>query len=290
MKFAAIDIGSNAVRLLFSAVHPNGKKITVKKADLIRVPVRLGADVFSKGIISKRNEERLVKAMIAFKNLIEIHAPENFRACATSAMREATNGEQLIKRIRKETGIKVEIIDGIEEAGLVCNNYYSQTDHQGNVLFIDVGGGSTEVSVFSGRTVKKSCSFKLGTIRILNNKDDVTEWKKLKDFCSQINEKFENITAVASGGNINKLVKFSGKKADELSLKKLKEIYAMLSSYSYEERILKFGLNPDRADVIIPACLIFISVMEAASVRKLHVPQVGLSDGIIVDLYHKSIK
>lgn len=288
MKFAAIDIGSNAIRLLFSTVRKEGKKIKVKKDDLIRVPVRLGADVFSKGQIGKRNEERLLKAMFAYRNLIDIHAPESYRACATSAMREAANGDQILKRIKKETGIKVEIISGIEEANLICNNYYSQTGVSGNVMFVDVGGGSTEISLFSGRTVKKTESFNLGTIRLLNNKDEAEEWNRLKEFCALITAKYDDISVIASGGNINKLVKFSGKKEKELSLKKLRETHAMLSSHTYLERMEKFGLNPDRADVIIPASVIFITIMEAAHLKKIMVPQIGLADGIIVDLYQKA--
>jgi exopolyphosphatase / guanosine-5'-triphosphate,3'-diphosphate pyrophosphatase len=290
LKFAAIDIGSNAVRLLFSTVQKTGRQVSVKKADLIRVPVRLGSDVFTKGTISKKNEERLIKAMIAYRNLIDIHQPESYRACATSAMREAANGDDIIKRIKKEAHIKIDIIDGLEEAKLICNNYYSQKDQHGHVMFIDVGGGSTEISVFSGRTIKESCSFKLGTIRLLNNKENAGEWIKLRNYCVKIKNKFEDFTVIASGGNINKLIKFAGKgKGGEFSYKKLQEVYTMLSQYTYEERIKILGLNADRADVIIPAALIFLSVMEGTGVKKLHVPQIGLADGIVIDLYQQHI-
>lgn len=287
MKYAAIDIGSNAVRLLFSTVQKNGRKIIVKKSDLIRVPVRLGGDVFSKGTISKKNEEKLLKAMTAFRNLIDIHAPEAYRACATSAMREAQNGAEIVKKIKKLANIKIEIVDGIEEAELICNNYSSQ-EQKGTVMFIDVGGGSTEISVFSGRSIKESQSFKLGTIRLLKNKEEISEWKRLKDFCGYIRAGYPDLAAIASGGNINKLVKLSGKSKKEISLKTLKEVYAELEAYSYEERISILGLKPDRADVIIPASQIFLAIMESTGLKKLHVPQIGLSDGIVIDLYQKS--
>lgn len=287
MKFAAIDIGSNAVRLLFSNIDKSGRKLIAKKSDLIRVPVRLGSDVFEKGHITKKNEERLVKSMIAFRHLIDIHSPVAFRACATSAMREAGNGAEIVKRIRKEANIKIEIIEGGEEAKLICNNYHSQQEQKGNVLFIDVGGGSTELSIFSGRTIKESHSFKLGTIRLLNH-PQTTEFKRLREFCASIRNKYEDINAIASGGNINKLVKFTKKNKDnDISFKKLKEIHTMLSQYTYDERIQIFGLNPDRADVIVPACLIFTAVMEGVGLRQLHVPQVGLADGIVIDLFQR---
>ncbi len=293
MKFAAIDVGSNAVRLLFCNVFqkPDGENI-FKKASLIRVPIRLGEDAFSNQYITKDKEDKLVNTMIAFKHLITVHDVISFRACATSAMREALNGDQIANRIYTESGIKLEIIDGKKEAEIIYSNHIAE--HLSNkrpYLYIDVGGGSTELTMFDEGKIIDSISFNIGTIRILQNKISKSSWNEMKDWLVKVTNKYANIGGIGSGGNINKLVNLAKKKEErQISNAKLKEIYSQLSVYSLEERITILGLNPDRADVIIPATEIFLFVMKHANIDKIMVPQIGLSDGIIHLLYEDFLR
>lgn len=287
MKFASIDIGSNAVRLLFCNVFEQGINTVFKKAELIRVPIRLGEDAFTNHFISDEKADDLVKAMQAFKLLIEIHRPISFRACATSAMRDASNSAGIIERIKKEAQINVEIIDGSTEANLIYMNHIAEhLDRNNSYLYIDVGGGSTELTLFSRNRHVFSRSFNIGTIRMLNQQIDKTLWTNFKEWIKINTADYHPLIAIGSGGNINKLHKMAKVKDNKpLSFEKLNEIFEELNSLTLQERIENLGLKPDRADVIIPASKIFLSVMKNAQIDKIFVPEIGLSDGIVHQLY-----
>jgi len=288
-KFAAIDIGSNAVRLLFTQVFEGKESTVFKKDSLFRVPIRLGEDVFVKGNISQEKSESLKKVMIAFKYLIEAYKPLDYMACATAAMREARNGAEIAAEIESQAGIKLNIIDGKREAEIIYLNHIAdQLDKKGHYLYIDVGGGSTELTMISETIIVNSQSFDLGTVRILQDQASKTEWIRMKDWVKENTAQYPSIMGIGSGGNINKIFKMSLNKDNEpLQYKNLKKIFRYLNSYSVQERIEKLGLRPDRADVIIPATKIFIRVLKWANIEELIVPQIGLSDGIIHVLYEK---
>lgn len=288
-KFAAIDIGSNAIRLLtHNVIEEKGKKTKFSKSALIRVPVRLGEDSFTVGEISDINVERIVDAMKAFKLLMKVHGVEKYMACATSAMREANNGMEVIDRIENESGIKIELIDGKREAAIIASTDLKELIQEDqSYLYIDVGGGSIEFTLFSGNKIKASKSFKLGTVRLLNNLVGETTWKKLEEWIKANTKGIPKLSIIGSGGNINKLHKMSGRKEGEpLSYVWLNAQYRFLESLSYEDRISELGLNPDRADVIIPATRIFLAGAKWSGAKKIHVPKIGLSDGIIKTLYY----
>ena len=289
MKFAAIDIGSNAVRLLFCNVYDDNGKISFKKAELIRVPIRLGEDSFLNKNISQKKADKLVTAMKAFKNLIDVYDAIDYRACATSAMRDADNRYDVVQRVRKEAGIKIEIIDGKTEADIIYANHIEEhLDKSNNYLYIDIGGGSTEITLFSKNKAVVSQSFNIGTIRMLHNKIEKEYWTYFKNWVEEITKGYKPLIAIGSGGNINKLFKMSDRKPNKaLPTEKLKGIYDVLESYSYEERVKILGLNPDRADVIIPASKILLTILKKAAIEKVIVPQIGLSDGIVHQLYEK---
>lgn len=289
MKFAAIDIGSNAVRLLFCNVYEEKGKTLFKKAELIRVPIRLGEDSFLNKKISKEKADKLVTAMKAFKNLIEVYDAVDYRACATSAMRDADNRYEIVERVKKEAGINIEVIDGKTEADIIYSNHIEEhLDKSNNYLYIDIGGGSTEITLFSKNKAMVSQSFNIGTIRMLHNQIDKEYWSYFKNWVNEITAGYKPLIAIGSGGNINKLFKMSGRKPNKpLPTSKLKGMYEVLESYTYEERIKILGLNPDRADVIIPASKILLTVLKKADIEKLLVPQIGLSDGIVHLLYEK---
>lgn len=291
MIFAAIDIGSNAVRLLFSHVHEHKGKAIFRKGELIRLPIRLGEDSFLHKRISDEKAERLVTAMKGFKELIKVFNVVSYKACATSAMRDASNGAEIIERIKKEAGLTVEIIDGKVEAATIFSNHVEELmDPKHAYLYIDVGGGSTELTLIENRKVLASKSFNVGTIRMLHQMIEKEEWDNFKQWVKKNTSGIKPLTAIGSGGNINKLFKMSGKKdTKHLSYDKLKDMHDMLSSYTYEERITILGLNPDRADVIIPAAKIFISAMKHGDIEKILVPQIGLSDGIVHLLYEEHL-
>ena len=291
MKFAAIDIGSNAVRLLFCNVYDDHGKIVFKKAELIRVPIRLGEDSFLHGNISPQKEEKLVTAMKAFKNLIDVYDAVDYRACATSAMRDAENRFDVVDRVRKEAGIKIEIIDGKTEADIIYSNHIEEHLDKGtNYLYIDIGGGSTEITLFSKNKAIVSQSFNIGTIRMLHNQIDKEYWNYFKNWIIEITKGYKPLMAIGSGGNINKLFKMSGRKINKpIATSKLKTLYEVLESYTYDERVQILGLNPDRADVIIPASKILLTVLKKADIEKVIVPQIGLSDGIVHQLYESYI-
>ena len=289
MKLAAIDIGSNAVRLLFCNVIAENGTTSFKKAELIRVPIRLGEDVFIKGKISARKEEKLITAMKAFRYLIDAYDAVDYRACATSAMRDADNRWDIVNRIRKEAGIKVEIIDGKTEADLIYANHIAEFMDKGNsYLYIDVGGGSTEITLFSKNKVVASQSFNIGTIRMLHQQVEKEYWNYFKKWIREVTDGYKPLMAIGSGGNINKVFKMLRKKENKpVAIGKLRSLFELMESYTYEERISIMGLNPDRADVIMPATRIFLTVMKNAGIEKIYVPQIGLSDGIVHELYEK---
>jgi exopolyphosphatase / guanosine-5'-triphosphate,3'-diphosphate pyrophosphatase len=292
LKFAAIDIGSNAVRLLFCNVITHNGKTSIKKAELIRVPIRLGEDSFLHKKISQKKEDKLVTAMKAFKNLIDVYDAVDYRACATSAMRDADNRYDVVERVRKEAGIKIEIIDGKTEADIIYSNHIAEhLDKENNYLYIDIGGGSTEITLFSGNKAIVSQSFNVGTIRMLHEQIDKDYWSYFKNWIKEITAGYKPLIAIGSGGNINKLFKMTSKKQNKpLAVSKLKSLCELIESYTYEERMQVMGLNPDRADVIVPASKILMTVLKKAEIEKIIVPQIGLADGIVNQLYEKYIE
>ena len=292
-KFAAIDIGSNAVRLLFYNIYQdmNGESV-FKKIALTRVPIRLGDDVCINNKISKAKIELLRKTMIAFRNLIEVHEVIDYMACATSAMREAENAEEVKQYLEKETGIKIKTITGEMEADLIYQNHIAEQMNPGKAyLYIDVGGGSTELTLYYHGEKRFSESFQVGTVRMLHDKIKKETWNHLKLKCAEISNRHKNITGIGSGGNIIKLQKLSNEEnTNYFSRTALKQIHQQLEEISYDDRMRKFGLNPDRADVIVPAADIFLFIMKHADIKNMMVPKMGLSDGIIHYMYDKYLK
>jgi exopolyphosphatase/guanosine-5'-triphosphate,3'-diphosphate pyrophosphatase len=289
MRFAAIDIGSNAVRLLLCNVYDQDGEPVFKKAELVRMPIRLGEDAFRFKRITEEKKERLAKTMKAFKLLIDVFGAVDFRACATAAMREADNGPEVIRYIKQQSGIEIEIIDGKTEAQIIYSNHIEEhLDHDQSYLYIDVGGGSTELTLFARNKVVASQSFNIGTIRLLHDQVSKETWNYFKDWVKEKTIPYYPLTAIGSGGNINKLFKMADKKENKpLTLAKIQEVYSFLKEFTVEDRITRLGLNPDRADVIVPATKIFLTVMKTAVIDKILVPQIGLSDGIIHLLYEK---
>ncbi len=286
-RFAAIDIGSNSVRLLIENVLQNGEGPIFKKSALIRVPVRLGANAFINHSIPEITVRQLVDAMIGFKHIMRANSVVHYKGCATSAMREATNGDQIIKRIKKEAGITIEIISGNSEAHIIFNSQKAVREKMAaNCVFVDVGGGSTEITVFKNGKVASAKSFRIGTIRLLQNTVTKAEWKKMKDWLHDKTMHMRAVSMIGSGGNINRISKLAQLNTDKpLSFKKLVSIVNELKGYSYDDRIKKFDLNPDRADVILPAGEIFITIMQWMKADKIFIPKVGLGDGIVREVY-----
>jgi len=283
LRYAAIDIGSNAVRLLIADISKTDEGFTFKKNTLIRVPLRLGDDAFLDQRISDRKVDDLVKTMIAFSNLMDVYHVSKYLACATSAMRESENGPELIKKIKKHADLDLEIIEGQREANIIYSNHIEENlDANKSYLYIDVGGGSTELSIFVKKVPVASKSFDIGTIRILDNQDKEEIWEEMKLWAKEHTKSLKNVAGIGTGGNINKLFRMSGEKEGmPLSFLKLKGLYNELNSHSMKERISIFGLNPDRADVIIPACEIYITLLKWTGIKQIYVPKVGLVDGII---------
>jgi len=290
-KYGAIDIGSNAIRLLIStAITQKGKDPRFKKTSLIRVPIRLGADVFVEGEISKGNYKRMKDALRAFSLLMNIHGVVSYRACATSAMREATNGNKIVEKLKKKTNINIEIIDGNDEAAIIATtNIKEYLKHDKVFLYVDVGGGSTELTIYANQHTIISRSFKLGTVRLINNLVEDSTWDQVKEWIEINTKEYSHITLLGTGGNINSTYKFSGAKiGNPLSYNYLKEHFNHISNLSYNERIVNLDMNPDRADVIIPALKIYLSAMKWSGAESVYVPKIGLSDGIIRSLYNES--
>jgi len=290
LRYAAIDIGSNAIRLLIADVIQNNKTISFKKNTLIRVPLRLGDDAFLDKLISPNKTTELIKTMVAFRHLIDVYKVSDYMACATSAMREARNGATIVERIKAEADINLEIVEGQREANIIYASHIEQSlDRKKNYLYIDVGGGSTELSVFSNGELISSRSFNLGAIRILDNQDKDETWAEMKDWIKNMAQTYKNLSGIGTGGNINKLYKISEvKEGSPLTFTKLRELYLYLTSFSLKDRINVLGLNQDRADVIIPASEIYLTVMKWGGVTQIFVPRVGLVDGIIQLLIDKN--
>ena len=290
MRYAAIDIGSNAIRLLIADIKQNGNLVSFKKNTLIRVPVRLGDDAFLDKKISAKKIEELLKTMVAFRNLIDVYKVSDYMACATSAMREASNGSSIVSLIKSEAGIDLQIVEGQREADIIYASHIEESlDRKKNYLYIDVGGGSTELSVFSKGEMIASHSFNLGGIRILDNQDKDETWAEMKEWVKHQAQSNKNLSGIGTGGNINRLFRMADQKdGTAITFIKLKSIYDYLNSFSLKDRINVLGLNQDRADVIIPATEIYLSVMKWGGVKQIFVPRVGLVDGIIQILIDKN--
>lgn len=291
-KYAAIDIGSNAIRLLISSVHEHeNQSPRFKKTSLVRVPIRLGADVFVSKKVSEENVNRMVDTMQAYKLLMKTHKVARYKACATSAMREAMNGEEVVHLIKEKTGIVIDIIDGTDEAAIIAlTDLHELINSDATYLYVDVGGGSTEFTLYDhGKTIT-SKSFKLGTVRLLNELVTEEIWKEVEEWIRANTEDYEEVSLIGSGGNINNIFKTSGKKIGKpLTYLYLSSYYKLLNSYSYEDRIWELNLNQDRADVIIPATRIYLSAMKWSGARKIFVPKIGLTDGLIKSLYNEKV-
>ncbi|RAJ79960.1 exopolyphosphatase/guanosine-5'-triphosphate,3'-diphosphate pyrophosphatase [Chitinophaga dinghuensis] len=288
MKLAAIDIGSNAARLLISEASPNRTgAMDFTKVNLVRVPLRLGFDVFDTGKISEKRAACLLDTIRAYKLLLDVYEVKYLKACATSAMRDAINGPQLLQEVRHQTGIDIKIISGQEEASYIYENHIAeQLDNTKSYLYIDVGGGSTELTLFSNKQLVFKESFNIGTIRLLHNQVPDSTWQQLKDFLKNHLRNIGPVVAIGSGGNINKVFSLSKRKEGKpLSLDTLKDYYKEFASFSVEERIHIYNLREDRADVIVPALQIYINVMRWADTSEIYVPKIGLADGLIHALH-----
>jgi exopolyphosphatase/guanosine-5'-triphosphate,3'-diphosphate pyrophosphatase len=289
LKIAAVDIGSNAIRFQVSSVLERKDKILFKKLEYVRFPLRLGHDVFSSNRIGTKSIEKFKKLMMTYKLLLELYEVDDYMFCATSAMRESENGRDLVKQVKKELGIAIHIIDGDLEAELINQAISSFLDDQTH-LHIDVGGGSTELNLFTGGRKVKTQSFKVGSVRVLEHHDSPKVWKEMEQWVKgAVTRKMGKVTAIGTGGNIGKLYEVSQTKTGKaMSLAKMVETRAMIDSRSMEERIYELQMNPDRADVIIPASDIYIQVMKWAGAKKMIVPEVGLKDGILLHLFEKN--
>jgi exopolyphosphatase/guanosine-5'-triphosphate,3'-diphosphate pyrophosphatase len=290
VRLAAIDIGSNAARLLITDVIAGPQNIPeFIKTVLVRVPLRLGFDVFDKGEISTGKVEKIIKTIKAYRLLLDVYEVKHVKTCATSAMRDATNAKEIIKKVKAETGLTIEVISGQEEASFIYENHIAENmDSKESYLYIDVGGGSTELTFFSdGKMVFKE-SFNIGTIRLLKNQVNEATWDEMKEFITKKTKGHHHVTAIGSGGNINKIFSLSKKKEGKpLSLDLLRDYYKEFSNMSMSQRIALYKLREDRADVIVPALLIYINAMRWADAEEIFVPKIGLADGLIHTLYEE---
>jgi exopolyphosphatase/guanosine-5'-triphosphate,3'-diphosphate pyrophosphatase len=288
IRLAAIDIGSNAARLLISDVTDNFGKPEFSKINLVRVPLRLGFDVFEKKEITPEKADMLLHTLKAYKHLLEAYAVDYTKAAATSAMRDASNAADIIRRVQEETGIGIEVITGGSEATLIYENHVAENmDKEHAYLYIDVGGGSTELTFFAGNKLLFSSSFNIGTIRILKNQVTVAQWDAMKEYIRRETRNFaDKVVAIGSGGNINKIFSISKRKEGKpLHIELLKDYYKEFSSFNLQDRMRLYRLREDRADVIVPALQIYINAMRWAGAEEIHVPKIGLADGLIQHLY-----
>lgn len=291
MKIAAIDIGSNAIRFQVSSILDHKDRIMIKKMEYVRFPLRLGHDVFSTQRISAQSIEKFKKLMKTYKLLLELYEVDDYMFCATSAMRESENGAELVRQVKEEIGVEIHIIDGQLEADLI-NKAIASFLNKKTYLHIDVGGGSTELNLFvEGRKIKTR-SFKVGSVRVLEHFDSPVMWEDMEHWVKgNVKKTYGKVTAVGTGGNISKIFELAMTKPGKtMSLKKVKEIKKMIEKHSMEERIYDLQMNPDRADVIVPASDIYIKVMEWAHAQNILVPEVGLKDGILLHLYEKNLR
>lgn len=295
VNYAAIDIGSNAVRLLIKSIDREAvQEKKIKKVMMLRVPLRLGFDVFSIGELSEKKADKLRRLMKAFRQLMKIYDVDDYRACATSAMRDARNGRTIIKKIEKDTDIRIEIIDGQEEARMIYNNHIEcMEDRLGNYMYVDVGGGSTEINLLTNGELVWSVSYNIGTVRMLSNAVKEGTWQQMEEELMKVTEGVAAINIIGSGGNINKLFRLADKKDKKLQrlpVSSLQTVYDVLKPLTPEERVEAFSLKQDRADVIVPAAEIFLKIAEVVHAEYIYVPVIGLSDGIIDNLYAKSLE
>lgn len=293
MKLAAIDIGSNAVRLLFINVYETPEGPSYVKDAMYRVPLRLGEEVFKKGKLSKKKIKDFVNTMQAFKKLMKVHDPVAYMACATSAMREAENAKEVIEKIKKKTGIKITVISGQEEADILFSNHVEQfqPDPDLNYMYIDVGGGSTELILISKGEKKDRRSFNIGTLRLRDGKVADKEWLDMEYWLMGLRDQYAPMKAVGTGGNINTIQKYFNKsKGAELTRQAVQDTYDLLKPLTLEERILKYSLKPDRADVIVPAAEIFLKVMTIMDIQKIIIPKVGLADGMVHQMFEQILE
>lgn len=295
VNYAAIDIGSNAVRLLIKSIDREAvQEKKIKKVMMLRVPLRLGFDVFSIGELSEKKADKLRRLMKAFRQLMKIYDVDDYRACATSAMRDARNGRTIIEKIEKDTGIRIEIIDGQEEARMIYNNHIEcMEDRLGNYMYVDVGGGSTEINLLTNGELVWSVSYNIGTVRMLSNAVKEGTWQQMEEELMKVTEGVAAINIIGSGGNINKLFRLADKKDKKLQrlpVSSLQTVYDVLKPLTPEERVEAFSLKQDRADVIVPAAEIFLKIAEVVHAEYIYVPVIGLSDGIIDNLYAKSLE
>jgi len=291
VRFAAIDVGSNAIRLLLTQVIDFDGQPYFKKDSLIRIPIRLGDDVFLNQKISAEKVDKLTSTMIGFKHLMDAYQPLSYKACATSAMREAENGPAAAEKIREHSGINLEIVNGEQEAEIIYSNHVERLlDNNRSYIYIDVGGGSTELTIFSkGKTIN-SHSFQIGTVRELQGLVEKAEWKAMKSWVQQNTNGLKNIESIGSGGNINKISRIARVKPHKpIDYYHIKQIYTTLKGMSFEDRVKKWNLRLDRADVIVPAANIYLSVMKWAKSYKMLVPQFGFADGLVHILYDEYI-
>jgi exopolyphosphatase / guanosine-5'-triphosphate,3'-diphosphate pyrophosphatase len=291
LKLAAVDIGSNAIRFQISTVLDNGPKVIFKKLEYVRFPLRLGHDVFATGRISNKSMEKFKKLMKAYKLLIELYEADDYLFCATSAMRESENGYELAEQVERELGVTIEIIDGNREAEFVnraIQSYLSDNTY----LHIDVGGGSTELNLYTGGKKIKTRSFKIGSVRVLEHFDSPVMWEDMERWVREnVKKEMGKVTAVGTGGNASKMFELAQLKPHRLmSFKKMREVRDMIEEHTLEERIYKLQMNPDRADVIIPASSIYMKVMEWANAKYIFVPDVGLKDGMLLHLYDRNVQ
>jgi exopolyphosphatase / guanosine-5'-triphosphate,3'-diphosphate pyrophosphatase len=289
LKLAAIDIGSNAMRLLISRVLPDmGNGVQFKKVEFIRIPVRLGDDAFRHQMISPEKAELFMKAMQAYKLIMEIHDVKDFKACATSAMREAENGPELVKRVKDELGIDIEIVSGNLESGLILKSVLNYFPEDSDYLLIDVGGGSTEMTIIKNHMPILSKSFDLGTVRMMDGRSMKKAQKEVEEWVKENTRKLDKLVAVGTGGNINRLHRMAVNDDEKpMSIDKLEKLYEQIKEMTIKDRIYKLKMNPDRADVIEYAAKIYLNIMKWAKIDKIYCPQGGLKDGIISELWEK---
>lgn len=291
MLFSGIDIGSNAVRLLFANVFETKGGPVAEKATLLRIPVRLGMDVFTLGRITDEKIEYLIKTMKAFKLLIEVYQPISYMAAATSAMREASNNEEVMEIVQRESGLKIDLIDGIQEANIISSFSNLMVNKDFNkTLYVDVGGGSTEISLLDGKNFITSNSFRIGTIRLLADAVEEEEWDEMHDWLKHFKHDFGRMNVIGSGGNINKLTKLYGHAYNNvINFDQLTFAHKQLKNIPLEERIDRMGLRPDRADVIVPAAKIFLKILKWTDLKVISAPKIGLADGLVL-LQYKRLK
>lgn len=292
MLYAVIDVGSNAARLLFANAYGDKDNIRVEKATLIRIPLRLGKDVFHIGKISKQKEEDFIKTMKAYKLLLEVYKTNGFKAVATAAMREAENSDEILKKIKEATGIKIKVISGAMEASIIRNtNKIAFSNPERLTVFVDVGGGSTEISAERNGELIKLKSFKIGTIRMLTNEYDKYIWTSIANWFKEFKDEFDSVNVVGSGGNINKINKIFGQaNSIFLNINTLQNAHDHLNELSIEERMNEYGMRQDRADVIVPAAKIYLTIMNILKTKHIAVPKIGLADGMVHQLYKEYLQ